>query len=153
MRTNRFGWIASKRTPWASLTTGRGGHDPACGYDAAGAEPAQLRHAHRVDQWRWKNQLAGIKQIDSEGRALHNAVFSFEASRVDIDKVSLATSGITMAAMTVEGKASHAGVVPERGVNALYELPHQLLNLSDLSDPKVVLVMYWTVARQGWCAS
>ena len=33
----------------------------------------------------------------------------------------------------MDGKASHAGAAPDKGVNALYELSHQLLQLSDLS--------------------
>ena len=91
---------------------------------------------------------ASRKLIAKEGAA-HDAVLSFEGSRVDQDKLSLATSGIAMAAMTVKGKSSHAGGAPERGVNALYELSHQLLNLRDLSDPKVGLKMNWTVASAG----
>ena len=91
---------------------------------------------------------ASRKLIAKEGAA-HDAVLSFEGSRVDQDKLSLATSGIAMATMTVKGKSSHAGGAPERGVNALYELSHQILNLRDLSEPKVGLKMNWTVANAG----
>ena len=34
-------------------------------------------------------------------------------------------------------------------MNSLYELSHQVLNLRDLSDPKVGLKMNWTVANAG----
>ena len=54
----------------------------------------------------------------------HDAVLSFEASRDNGVKLSLATSGIAMATMTVMGISSHAGGAPERGVNALYETAH-----------------------------
>ena len=91
---------------------------------------------------------ASRKLIAKEGAA-HDAVLSFEASRHNSDKLSLATSGIAMATMTVKGKSSHAGGSPERGVNALYELSHQLLNLRDLSEPKIGLKMNWTVANAG----
>ena len=91
---------------------------------------------------------ASRKLITKEGAA-HDAVLSFEGSRVDQDKLSLATSGIAMATMTVKGKSSHAGGAPQRGVNALYELSHQILNLRDLSDPRVGLKMNWTVANAG----
>jgi glutamate carboxypeptidase len=63
----------------------------------------------------------------------HDAVFSVEASRVESDKLALATSGIAVITLNVKGRASHAGSAPEKGVNALYELAHQLLQTRDLS--------------------
>jgi glutamate carboxypeptidase len=86
-----------------------------------------------------------IAKLGSE----HDAVLSFEASRHNSDKLSLATSGIAMATMTVKGRSSHAGGAPERGVNALYEMAHQLLQLRDLSVPATGLKMNWTVANAG----
>ena len=81
--------------------------------------------------------------------AEHDAVMSFEASRAESDKIALATSGIGMATLTVRGRASHAGGAPEQGVNALYEMSHQLLQLRDLSVPATGLKMNWTMARAG----
>ena len=49
----------------------------------------------------------------------------------------------------MQGRASHAGSAPERGVNALYELSHQILQMRDLSDPATGVKMNWTVARAG----
>lgn len=86
-----------------------------------------------------------ITQLGGE----HDAVLSFEASRHNSDQLSLATSGIAMATMTVKGKSSHAGGSPERGVNALYEMAHQILQLRDLSVPETGLKMNWTVANAG----
>ncbi len=79
----------------------------------------------------------------------HDAVMSFEASRAESDKIALATSGIAMAVLTVRGRASHAGSAPERGVNALYELSHQLLQMRDLSVPQQGLKVNWTMSRAG----
>jgi glutamate carboxypeptidase len=79
----------------------------------------------------------------------HDAVLSFEASRAETDKVSLATSGIASVALAVEGRASHAGSAPERGVNALYELSHQILQMRDLSEPQVGLKLNWTLSQAG----
>ena len=59
--------------------------------------------------------------------AEHDATLSFEASRAESDKIALATAGIASVNLRVYGKASHAGSAPERGVNALYELSHQIL--------------------------
>ena len=49
----------------------------------------------------------------------------------------------------MQGKASHAGSAPERGVNALYEMAHQVLQMRDLSDPATGLKMNWTMAQAG----
>jgi glutamate carboxypeptidase len=81
--------------------------------------------------------------------AEHDATLSFEASRVESDKLALATAGIASITLKVFGKASHAGAAPERGVNALYELSHQILQTRDLSDPATGLKMNWTVSRAG----
>jgi glutamate carboxypeptidase len=81
--------------------------------------------------------------------AEHDVVLSFEASRVETDKVSLATSGIASVELKVEGRASHAGAAPERGVNALYELSHQIMQMRDLSKPEQGLKLNWTVSQAG----
>ena len=79
-----------------------------------------------------------ITQLGAE----HDATFSVESSRAESDKLSLATSGIASITLTVKGRASHAGARPEAGVNALYELAHQVLQTRDFSDPAVGLI--WT---------
>lgn len=81
--------------------------------------------------------------------AEHDLVLSYEASRVDSDKISLATSGIAAATLIARGRGSHAGAAPERGVNALYELAHQILQARDLSEPEVGLKVNWTMAQAG----
>lgn len=101
--------------------------------------------------------INGDEEISSPGsRALitrlasqHDAVLSHEGSGVTEDKLSLATAGIGAAALKVHGKASHAGSSPERGVNALYELAHQVLQMRDLSDPAAGMKMNWTIAKAG----
>ena len=80
----------------------------------------------------------------------HDAVLSFEGGGgPTIDQVRLATSGIGAATITVHGRASHAGAAPERGVNSLYELAHQVLQMRDLSDRSVGRQVNWTLARAG----
>jgi len=79
----------------------------------------------------------------------HDATLSFESSRVEADKLALATAGIASVVLRVQGKASHAGSSPERGVNALYELSHQILQMRDLSDRSSGVKMNWTVAHAG----
>jgi glutamate carboxypeptidase len=79
----------------------------------------------------------------------HDAVFSFEGSRVESDRLSLTTAGIGAVLLNVQGKASHAGSAPDQGRNALYELSHQILQMRDLSDPTTGLKMNWTIASAG----
>lgn len=101
--------------------------------------------------------INGDEEISSPGSRVaitkagteHDAVFSFEASRAESDKISLATSGIASVEIKVEGRASHAGSAPERGVNALYELSNQILQTRDLSEPQVGLKMNWTISQAG----
>lgn len=91
----------------------------------------------------------GSREALSEAGAQHDAVLSFEATRAETDKLSLATSGIASVELKVEGRASHAGGAPERGVNALYELSHQILQMRDLSEPQVGLKLNWTISQAG----
>lgn len=101
--------------------------------------------------------INGDEEISSPGsRALltalgseHDVVFSCESTSVASDRLSLATSGIAAVTLTVKGRASHAGSAPQLGVNALYELSHQMLQMRDLSRPQQGLKMNWTVANAG----
>jgi glutamate carboxypeptidase len=77
-----------------------------------------------------------------------DVVLSFEGGGSD-GSVRLATSGIGSAYLTVEGRASHAGARPEGGLNALYELAHQILQMKDLSQNDKGLKLNWTVAQAG----
>ncbi|MGI4778627.1 MAG: M20/M25/M40 family metallo-hydrolase [Janthinobacterium lividum] len=86
-----------------------------------------------------------ITQVGSQ----QDAVLSHEGSYVTEDKLSLATAGIGSVSLKVQGKASHAGSAPEKGVNAFYEMAHQVLQMRDLSDPSTGLKMNWTVAQAG----
>jgi glutamate carboxypeptidase len=79
----------------------------------------------------------------------HDVVLSYEGAPIQGDKLSLATAGIASVTLSVTGKASHAGSAPEQGVNALYELSHQILQMRDLSDPATGLKMNWTISRAG----
>ncbi|MBG7619929.1 M20/M25/M40 family metallo-hydrolase [Herbaspirillum sp. AP02] len=100
--------------------------------------------------------INGDEEISSPGgRSLHtrlgaeqDVVLSYEGGGAD-GQLRLATSGIGAAYLEVKGKSSHAGAAPEKGVNALYELSHQLLQLNQLSQPERGLKLNWTVAQAG----
>jgi glutamate carboxypeptidase len=91
----------------------------------------------------------GAREELTKNGAEHDVTMSFEGSRVNSDKLALATSGIGGVIIKVTGKASHSGSAPERGVNALVELAHQVLQMKDMSDPKTGLKMNWTMASAG----
>lgn len=101
--------------------------------------------------------INGDEEISSPGsRALitklggeHDAVLSHEGASVAEDKLSLATAGIASVTLKVQGKASHAGSAPQLGVNAFYEMAHQVLQMRDLSDPATGLKMNWTIGQSG----
>src|SRR5262249_33810503 len=91
----------------------------------------------------------GARSLITKLGAEHDATFSLESSRAESDKLALATSGLGSVTLTVRGRASHAGNRPEAGINALYELAHQVLQMRDLSDPSIGLKLNWTVANAG----
>ncbi len=91
----------------------------------------------------------GSRSLITKLGAEHDATFSVEGSRAEVDKLALATAGIASVTLNVQGRASHAGSAPERGINALYELAHQVLQTRDLSDPATGLKMNWTMANAG----
>jgi glutamate carboxypeptidase len=74
---------------------------------------------------------------------------SHEGSPVNSDQLSLATAGIAAVNLKVTGKASHAGSAPERGLNAIYELSHQILQTRHFSDPSKGVKMNWTLISGG----
>ena len=43
--------------------------------------------------------------------------------------------GVGHFTLTIEGRAAHAGVEPEKGISAVRELAHQILHLHGLADP------------------
>jgi glutamate carboxypeptidase len=99
----------------------------------------------------------GDEEISSPGsRAMltklgseHDLTMSFEGTPTNSDQLSFATAGIAAVTLKVTGRASHAGSAPERGLNAIYELAHQMLQTKDFSDPSVGLKMNWTMVSGG----
>ena len=93
----------------------------------------------------------GARNLISKLGSEHDVVFSCEPTPANQagHPLSLATSGIGAALITVRGKSAHAGVAPELGRNALIELSHQLLQTRDLSDAAKKIKFNWTMATSG----
>ncbi len=62
----------------------------------------------------------------------HDAALVLEGARANGDIVS-ARKGITDYVLTVEGRAAHAGVEPEKGRNAILEAAHKVIALQSLN--------------------
>lgn len=63
---------------------------------------------------------------------LHDVAFVLEGARANGDIVS-ARKGITDYTITIQGRAAHAGVEPEKGRNALLEAAHKIIELQALN--------------------
>lgn len=62
------------------------------------------------------------------------AALVLEAS-ADEGALKVERKGVSLYDVVVHGRAAHAGLEPERGVNATIELAHQILAVSVLADP------------------
>ncbi len=60
-----------------------------------------------------------------------------------------ARKGVSMYDVIAHGRAAHAGLEPEKGVNAAIELAHQLLDLESLADPALGTTVTPTVLSGG----
>lgn len=65
------------------------------------------------------------------------------------DRLKTARKGVGRFTLEVAGRPAHAGVEPEKGVNALVELAHQVLALSRLADPAAGTTVNVGVAGGG----
>tara|TARA_B100001123_G_scaffold417701_1_gene520786 strand:- start:1713 stop:2978 length:1266 start_codon:yes stop_codon:yes gene_type:complete len=91
---------------------------------------------------------AGSRTLITKLGADHDVVLSCEGGGTN-DRVALTTAGIGAVLLSVTGRAAHAGSAPEQGVNALYELAHQILQMSDLTDTDAGVKLNWTIADAG----
>ena len=64
-----------------------------------------------------------------------------------------ARKGVSIYDLRVEGRAAHAGVDPEHGVNATIELAHLALELAGLADVELGTTVTPTVAASGTTAN
>jgi glutamate carboxypeptidase len=73
-----------------------------------------------------------------EAEAKHSdAVFVLEPSLGPKGLLKTARKGVGEAEIIVRGRASHAGLAPEKGVNAVHELALQVARIKEWSDPRL----------------
>lgn len=63
--------------------------------------------------------------------------------------LKLARKGVASYVLSVEGRAAHSGLEPERGINAVVELAHQILEISRIGREEVGTTVTPTVASAG----
>lgn len=79
------------------------------------------------------------------------AVLVFEPSSDGALKT--ARKGVSQYTVRVTGRAAHAGLEPERGINAAVEAAHQVLAISGLADPAAGTTVTPTVVSAGTAAN
>ncbi|MFB7667789.1 M20 family metallopeptidase [Kitasatospora sp. NPDC056138] len=85
--------------------------------------------------------------IEERARAC-GAVLVFEGAAED-GALKTARKGCGTFEVTVTGRASHAGLEPEAGINALIEASHQVLDIAALGRPDIGTTVTPTVASAG----
>ncbi|MBO0869525.1 MAG: M20/M25/M40 family metallo-hydrolase, partial [Micromonosporaceae bacterium] len=82
---------------------------------------------------------------EARGRA---AALVLEAS-ADGGALKTERKGVSTYDLVVHGRAAHAGLEPERGINASVELAHQLLAMTTLADPTAGTTVTPTILSAG----
>jgi glutamate carboxypeptidase len=75
-------------------------------------------------------------------------VLVFESTRASGHRV-IQRKGTGSYEVTCNGRAAHAGVEPEKGINAVVELAHQILKISDFARPELGTTVSTTVVSGG----
>ena len=75
------------------------------------------------------------KLIEAEARR-SDAVFVLEPSLGPRGLIKTARKGVGEAEIIVHGRASHAGLAPQEGINAIHELARQLTGIQKWNDPR-----------------
>ncbi len=78
---------------------------------------------------------ASRKLIETEARR-SDAVFVLEPSLGPRGLLKTSRKGVGEAELIVHGRASHAGLAPEKGINAIHELSAQISRLEKWNDPR-----------------
>jgi glutamate carboxypeptidase len=76
---------------------------------------------------------ASRKLIETEARR-SDAVFVLEPSLGPRGLIKTARKGVGEAELIVHGRASHAGLAPQEGINAVHELARQLTRIQEWND-------------------
>jgi len=88
------------------------------------------------------------KLLESEA-ARSDAVFVLEPSLGPKGLLKTARKGVGEAQLTVHGKASHAGLAPEKGVNAVHEMALQIARILEWNDLRSGITVNADIVQGG----
>jgi len=130
--------------------TGPGVFDMKAGLVIAMDALARVRAPARVSMLVTGDEEAGSltsRELIEEAARGCSAVLVLEPGEGDAAKT--ARKGAAFYRISFRGRAAHAGLEPEKGVNALVELAHQVLGVGALADPQLGTTVTPTVAHAG----
>jgi glutamate carboxypeptidase len=88
------------------------------------------------------------RAIEQEARR-SNAVLVLEPSFGREGRLKTQRKGVGGAEILVTGRSAHAGIDPEKGVNAVHELALQIVRLMKMNDPRRGITVQTTVVSGG----
>jgi glutamate carboxypeptidase len=88
------------------------------------------------------------RAIEQEARR-SNAVLVLEPSFGRAGRLKTQRKGVGGAEILVTGRSAHAGIDPEKGVNAVHELALQIVRLMKMNDPRRGITVQTTVVSGG----
>jgi glutamate carboxypeptidase len=88
------------------------------------------------------------RAIEREARR-SDAVLVLEPSFGREGRLKTARKGVGSAEIIVTGRSAHAGIDPEKGVNAVHELALQIARLIKMNNPRRGITMQATIAAGG----
>src|SRR5699024_5978999 len=90
----------------------------------------------------------GSRQIIEDEARGAEAALVFESGAAD-GAVKIARKGVAIYQLEVTGLASHAGVEPEKGINATIEVANQVVEIAEVHKPSVGTSVVPTVMTSG----
>ena len=111
----------------------------------AGVDPAHVAMLFTADEEIGSKTSRGL--VEELARSV-DAVLVLEPS-ADGGTLKTARKGTGTFEVLISGRASHAGLEPEKGINALVELAHQVQRISGFGHPAVGTTVTPTVATAG----
>lgn len=116
-----------------------------------------LRRARIAPRRRVVGLFTSDEEIGSRTSRLHierearrsEAVFVLEPSTGPAGRLKTRRKGVGEIELTVQGRAAHAGVNPEAGVNAVHELALQIARIARFGDPRRGITVNADVVEGG----
>ena len=112
---------------------------------------SEIREAYHVEILITADEEIGSyasrELIEERAKATGN-VLVFEPSGND-DALKIARKGVGTFRVDIAGRASHAGLEPEKGINALIELAAQVQTIAAIAKPEIGTTVTPTIATAG----